>query len=172
MLLIRMREMKKEMLKTDSALLPLAVEYGAGAALTAELTGPARQIHIVINTQRMLQNATDKDGEFVLPESTLKKLTPYFNDCAKAAAQLDATLHGTPLDSISLTRNHILKDDYGDGRTETWRGAVQPLLTRQGAAKELTAERLVAATAAVSAVQGGTGQTLTVRPIKLKKKKP
>ncbi|MEZ0261632.1 MAG: hypothetical protein ACAH80_11530 [Alphaproteobacteria bacterium] len=162
MLGIRMFEIKKEMNKITTAELKLC---GLDAP-TATLSGPPRAINIVMNTQAIIDKRLKPLSGMQPTGKLLDDLTPHFNDCAEAAAQLEATVDGKPVDSIALGRAYRACDEYLD--EHFWREEVKPLLTRTGVAKKIKADWLAAANTAISQLTEGLSQSLTVKPIRLK----
>lgn len=132
------------------------------------LSGPARALRTVINTQRMLDEATREYGEYCMPAEASRKLAPYFNDCAEAMAQLSADAGGNSLDSVALTRAGILTDDYDGIPVGYFRQNVIEMPTRTGVERKKAAERAADVAQTLIRMQHGTGNALTVNPIKLK----
>jgi len=135
----------------------------------ATLTGPASALRTVVNTQRMLDEATRDYGEYVMPKEVLNKLAPHFNDCAKAVAQLTAENNGNPLDSIALTRVRTLTDDYDGFIVGYYRENIIEMPTPYGVEKKQAAAEQAARTAAeVAGAKDGLDSPLTVKRIRLK----
>lgn len=132
------------------------------------LSGPARALSVVLNTQRMLEHATKDYQEYCMPEETRRQLAPYFNDCAAAMAQLTAEVGGKPLDSVSLTRICLLTDDYDGIPVGSYRQNIIEMPTRAGVERKQAAERAADVAQTLIRMQHGTGNTLTVKRIKLK----
>lgn len=170
MLAIRMNEIRKEVNKTSTA----EIELCGNTRGIVTISGPGHAVNVVANTQAMLYRQTRpprlhlRTPDYnVIPAKILAGLAPYFNDCAEAAAQLEARVDGKLVDSFAL--GHYCVGEANDP-AKYWYEEVKPLLSAQGAMNKRVADRHAAGNAAASQVENGLSRKVSVRPIRLKAK--
>lgn len=165
MLGIRVNAIRKEMKKISTReFTACGMEKG-----TFTISGPSRAVNIFVNTQEMVNRETQPLREYCMPATLMGKLAPYFDDCAAAAAQIEARgPDGKILDQIPLVRPRHDYDDYAG--MSFWDEEIVPMLTSAGAKKKQEAEARELVTALAMQIQDGLHKPLSVKPIRLKVK--
>jgi hypothetical protein len=86
-----------KMRRTKDIDLGFRVQDGIG--YFQHLTGPARKVAIIVNTQRLVENMTKKYRNLAaLPRKELDWLQPFFLDAQEAARDVKAVVPSTPIE--------------------------------------------------------------------------